>query len=87
MVSHRLKASTSLSAGSPGTAHGDAIAGFLAPAAAATSRTALTMCGPWYAFTRAVSGTSIEVVPEQMLENYLPLIVDSLIGTCISAVY
>jgi hypothetical protein len=31
LVSHRLKASTPLSAGSPGTAHGDAIAGFLAP--------------------------------------------------------
>jgi len=76
-----------LSAGSPGTAHGDAIAGFLAPEAAATSRTALTTGDPWYAFTRAVSCTSIEVVAEQMLENHLALIVDSLTITCISAVY
>jgi hypothetical protein len=31
LVAHRLKASTSLSAGYPGAAHGDAIAGFPAP--------------------------------------------------------
>jgi hypothetical protein len=70
LVAHRLKASTPLSAGSPGTAHGDAIAGFPAPAAAAASRTALTTGNPWYAFTRAALGTSIEIVAEQMLENY-----------------
>jgi len=75
-----------LSAGSPGTAHGDAIAGFLAPQRP-PSRTAPTMCGPWYAFTPCCIRTSIEVVPEQMLENYLPLIADFLISTCISAVY
>jgi len=45
------------------------------------------MCGPWYAFTPCCIRTSIEVVPEQMLENYLPLIADFLISTCISAVY
>jgi len=58
-----------LSAGSPGTAHGDAIAGFPAPAAAAASRTALTM----WSLVRVYpcwSGTSIEAVAEQVLENY-----------------
>src|SRR5271165_4470906 len=40
------------------------------PPAAAASRTALTTGNPWYAFTRAVSGTSIEAVAEQVLENY-----------------
>jgi hypothetical protein len=62
-----------LSAGSPGTAHGDAIAGSPAPAAAAASPTALTTGDPWYAFIRALSGTSIAAAPEQMLENHYPL--------------
>lgn len=62
----------------------DAIAGFLGPATAATSRTALTM---WslVRVSRAVLPASIEVVSEPGLENYSSLTADFPIISCLLA--